>query len=667
MWTVSAFSHDFMNLEVYFLLSSEVNVLETRVDTFQAKKMGDAVSETPLNSAVSEQLIEQRNELVELHLQMQRFLVLKALQLLRFTGWFQPKGGPPVDFFAHPDDVPNSAVRVTWQTFKVARNSFIVRLAFGVHGFLDRFRKLKERAFILVLWFRSVRSVVYPQWRYANYNKWVEVEASKRDQRVREIKNRVKNPPQILVVLSGDAKDLVTMRASCERADYPKFRIVESATWRPEFQANDVVVVLQSSILAQDALWWVADHATRGDWTWSYADSDVLTRSGARTTPKFHMDYSLEYFVSNRPAASMFVVRPQALTALSTMSSWDDFTFSLLEGAHYPAHQEIVLSHEIGERPLSASFLSAAQQFLKGQGLGLRSNTWGVEVIAPEPARWPKVSMIIPTKDGLHLLQPLMDGLLQRTDYPNFDILIVNNNSAKPETFAYFEGIQKAYPYVRVVEFPEPYNFSRINNFAMKLVDGEVLALLNNDVEVLHADWLKQMVRHAVRPDVGAVGAKLYFADGSIQHAGVVLGIGQVAGHVHGFDSKRSKGYLNRLLFAHEFSSLTCACFVLRRDVFVNSGYFSDDLAVAYNDVDFCLKIKEAGYRNIWTPHAELIHKESSTRPPDRRPEQVRRYRMEVDIMRKRWMKYIERDPAYNRQLSREHSDFRLNWNMDHL
>ena len=276
------------------------------------------------------------------------------------------------------------------------------------------------------------------------------------------------------------------------------------------------------------------------------------------------------------------------------------------------------------------------------------------------PATLPRVSLIVPTRDKVDLLKGCVDGLLHRTDYPDLEILIVDNNSEDAATFAYFDTL-KDEPRVRVLTYKAPFNYSSINNFAAAEATGEVLGLINNDIEVMEPGWLAEMVSHALRPEVGAVGAKLYYADGTIQHAGVVTGICGVAGHVHKGLTRDAYGYFSRAQLTQDLSCVTAACLILRKEIFDEvGGLNSEHLAVAFNDVDFCLRIREKGYLIVWTPFAELYHLESASRGPDTAPDKVKRFMGEVAYMQERWGDSLLADPYYNPNLTLDAENFGL-------
>lgn len=272
----------------------------------------------------------------------------------------------------------------------------------------------------------------------------------------------------------------------------------------------------------------------------------------------------------------------------------------------------------------------------------------------PDPA--PKVSVIIPTRDKLDLLRRCIESILSRTTYPNFEVVIVDNQSELQETRDFFASLSDE-PRVRVLPFDAPFNYSAINNHAVQNVGGDIIALVNNDVEVISPDWLEEMVQYAIRPDVGGVGAMLYYPDDTIQHAGVVLGLGGVAGHIYSKAPRGTSGQMGRAHLVQSLSAVTAACLLVRRSVFLEIGGLDEKLRVAFNDVDFCLRLLEHGYRNIWTPFAELYHHESASRGYEDTPEKMERFHSEVHFMIERWSAWLGDDAAYNPNLSLLHGD----------
>ena len=254
-----------------------------------------------------------------------------------------------------------------------------------------------------------------------------------------------------------------------------------------------------------------------------------------------------------------------------------------------------------------------------------------------------------------------MESLLAKTAYPDFEILVADNDSDDPALLAFYERM-KADPRFAVVSCPGPFNFSAINNRAAQHARGEILGLLNNDLEVMHAEWLDEMVAHAVRPEIGCVGAKLYYPDFRLQHAGVITGLGGVAGHAFKNFPRHDPGTPQfRPHLVHNVSAVTAACLVLRKTIFAQAGGFEEHgLKVAFNDVDFCLRVEALGYRNLYTPFAEFIHHESASRGAEDSPEKIRRFQTEIAFIQARWGDRLLNDPAYNPNFTLDSEDFAL-------
>jgi GT2 family glycosyltransferase len=294
---------------------------------------------------------------------------------------------------------------------------------------------------------------------------------------------------------------------------------------------------------------------------------------------------------------------------------------------------------------LSAQGIAAEVRSLPPDGAGWRRIIW------PLPAVPPLVSVIVPTRDRAALLAACAEGVLERTDYPAIEFLIVDNGSTEAATHALFSRLRSD-PRVRILPAPGPFNYSALNNHAAAEARGEVLLLLNNDIEVMADDWLRELVSHSVRPDVGAVGAKLLYADGTLQHGGVITGVGGAADHYRLGVAREDTGYFGSLAMVREVAAATGACLALRRSVFEAVGGLDEaNLAVAFNDVDFCLRIRAAGWRILWTPFAELYHLESASRGQDLTAEKAQRFARELGYLRRHWGKALMRDPFYNPNL----------------
>lgn len=271
----------------------------------------------------------------------------------------------------------------------------------------------------------------------------------------------------------------------------------------------------------------------------------------------------------------------------------------------------------------------------------------------------PKVSILIPNYEHINDLRTCLNSIFHKTTWPDYEIVIVENNSSSRELFAYYESLQREHANVRVVTWKGAFNYSAINNYGAQFCTGDYLLLLNNDIEVITPDWIEEMLMFAQRADVGAVGAMLYYPDKTIQHAGVCLGMGGVAGHYYQRMTRESPGYMGRLLYQQNMSVVTGACMLLRREVWDKVGGLDVDWTVAFNDVDLCMRIRKAGYLIVWTPYAELTHYESKSRGTEDTPEKQKRFEGEVLRFQSRWAKELEAgDPYYNPNFTLNRSDF---------
>ncbi len=273
----------------------------------------------------------------------------------------------------------------------------------------------------------------------------------------------------------------------------------------------------------------------------------------------------------------------------------------------------------------------------------------------------PLISVIIPNKDHMDDLEVCLKSLYEKSSYKNFEVIIVENNSTEKETFEYYEVLSQKHSNIKIVTWEGNFNYSAINNFGVNYAKGEYILLLNNDVEILNDNCLEEMLMFAQRKDVGAVGAKLYYSDDTVQHAGVILGLGGTAGHAHKHFNRTHPGYMARASIAQNLSACTAACLMMRRDVFDEVGGLDEIFEVAFNDVDLCMKIRKKGYLIVFTPYAELYHYESKSRGNDSTPEKLERFRGEIDRFKEKWQKQLDDgDPYYNPNLTLTRDDFSL-------
>ena len=271
----------------------------------------------------------------------------------------------------------------------------------------------------------------------------------------------------------------------------------------------------------------------------------------------------------------------------------------------------------------------------------------------------PLVSIIIANKDSVDMLDVCIKSIFEKTTYENFEIIIVENNSTQNATFEYYKELEEKYSNVKIAYWKDKFNYSAINNFGFTEAEGDYVLLLNNDIEVITPSWIEEMLMFAQRKDVGAVGAMLYYPDDTIQHAGVIIGIGGVAGHAHKCFPRGAYGYMSRGAIAQNYSAVTFACVMMSSDVFEEMHGIDEKFEVAFNDVDMCMRLRKAGYLNVFTPYAELYHHESKSRGQEDTPAKVKRFNSEVDRFQRRWDKELAMgDPFYNPHLTLHHEDF---------
>lgn len=416
-----------------------------------------------------------------------------------------------------------------------------------------------------------------------------------------------------------------------------------------------------------------------------YPDEDKIDGRGWRVDPHFKPQWNPDLLLSINYICHLALIRRSLLQQIGGfrigVEGSQDHDLLLRCLPHLRTDQVVHIPHILYHwriLPGSTAQAASAKSYTVDAGLravrdylaacgpsgasvepGLVANTYRIRYALP--ALEPLVSILIPTRDRLDLLRPCVEGVLQRTDYRNLELLILDNQSVEAETHAWLAEIQRQDGRVRVLAYDHPFNYSAINNFGAREAKGEVLLLLNNDIEPINGDWLREMVAHAVRPEIGCVGAKLYFDDDTIQHGGVLLGICGIAGHAHKFFPRSHPGYARRLICTQNYVAVTGACLALRKALFDEVGGLNErELTVALNDVDLCLKVHALGYRNLWTPFAELYHYESKSRGADSSPEKAARLAAEVDYLWSCWRPLMQNDPGYSPNLTRDFENFGL-------
>ena len=445
-----------------------------------------------------------------------------------------------------------------------------------------------------------------------------------------------------------------------------------------------VALLDHDDALTPDALFWVVkelnDHP---DAALIYSDEDKLDLDGVRTTPYFKCDWNYDLFLSHNLITHLGVYRADVVKDLGGFrEGFDgaqdyDLALRFIEqiDASQIRHIPRVLYHW---RMLPGSTAIGAEQkdyAAERARLAIEEHLKRCHIAAsvetiPDmatqrvryqlPAILPLVSIIIPTRNAQKLVRQCINSIRQKTTYSNFEIVLVDNGSDEKESVEYFSTLHNQ-GQVRLIKDPGPFNFSRINNDAVKVARGEYVVFLNNDIEVISPDWLSELVSQAQRPGIGAVGARLWYPNDTIQHAGVILVAG-LAGHAHLGRMRGDHGYFGRASLIQAFSAVTGACLCIRKQLFEESGGFDESLAIAFNDVDFCLRLHDRGYRNLYTPYAELYHHESATRGYEDTPEKMARFKKEAQILQERWMPLLMNDPCYSPNLTLTGEPFTLAW-----
>ena len=463
--------------------------------------------------------------------------------------------------------------------------------------------------------------------------------------------------------------------------------ISEATNSAIELATGDFIVLLDhDDLISEHALYFMAEHVKKfPNSKIIYSDEDKIDEKGYRTSPHFKSDWNPDLFYSQNYVSHLGIYKTELINKIggfrAGVEGSQDYDL-LLRCLPHVKHSEIhhiprILYHWRmieGSTALTANEknyttkagIKALQDHFKENGpdgvsiqQGMFPNTYKVNWPIPQDA--PLVSLLIPTRDRKDITQLAVESIIEKTTYQNYEIIILDNGSIEKETLDWFTKIQKQDQLVTVLRYNHPFNYSAINNFGVKHAKGSIIGLVNNDIEVISPEWLSEMVSHAVRSDIGCVGAKLYYSDNTIQHGGVIVSLGGVAGHSHKHYPKKSSGYFHRLKLTQNYSAVTAACLLVRKNIYIEVGQLNEkDLKIAFNDVDFCLKVFKAGYRNIWTPYAELYHHESISRGAEDSPDKIARFNKEIFYMKKTWETSLKEDPYYNPNLTKAREDFSI-------
>lgn len=443
-----------------------------------------------------------------------------------------------------------------------------------------------------------------------------------------------------------------------------------------------IALVDQDDLLPSQTLYHVAIEINRHpDVCVIYSDEDKVDQFGKRFDPNFKSDWNPELFYSQNMISHLGVYKTSLVKDVGGFrldyEGSQDYDLALRCMAKISAdkirHIPRVLCHMRAHTDAKAlvdnlkyGFKLAEKESLQNHFDGTNIKIVETDILGqyrifyPLPSPLPLVTLIIPTRDQVDVLKHCIESIKNKTDYANFEVLVIDNQSTDNAALDYLSSLSKDSRF-RVIKYDKPFNYSAINNYAVSIANGEIIGLINNDIEVINDDWLSEMVRHVLRADVGAVGAKLLYSDNSVQHAGVIIGLGGLANHSHRFYAHNDLGYFGRANLEQELSAVTAACLLVRKSVFeAVGGLDEENLTVAFNDVDFCLKVRESGLRNIYTPYAMLYHHESISRGQEDTPEKQARQAKEIKFMKEKWGATLQNDPFYNPNLTRDKEDFSL-------
>ena len=433
-------------------------------------------------------------------------------------------------------------------------------------------------------------------------------------------------------------------------------------------------------LLAPNALFEVASTIEKDKADVVYTDEDKVTSDlKEHFQPHFKPDFNPDLLCSNNYICHLFVVkRSLALKLGGQDPAYDgaqdyDFIFRCTEEAEKIVHIAKILYHwrvhqaSTADNPTSKMYaFDAGKRAIEAhlQRIGAKAEVSHTKDLGFYRVKYqvqgnPKVSIVIPNKDEKETLKKCLESIWQKTTYSNYEIILVENNSTTREIRDYYQELDGKNG-VRVVYWDKEFNYSAINNFGISYAKGEYILCLNNDITVISPEWMEELLANCQRPEVGIVGARLYYPDNTIQHAGIVLGMGGCAGSLFVGLARSRGGYLHKAALQQDLSAVTAACFMVKKEAFEKVGGFEEKLAVAFNDVDFCLKIRHAGYLVVYDPYAELYHHESKTRGYENTEAKKRRFQEEIEYMRCHWMPDILRDPYYNENLSLKASDYSL-------
>lgn len=490
--------------------------------------------------------------------------------------------------------------------------------------------------------------------------------------------------PEILVIVLEDENNFHRLNASLKEQTYSKWKVCrirqlsDAVEVLKEAEEDYVMITQPGDELSSDTFFQCVKLLNEERTIEAiYSDDDIIKNETEYEEPSLKPDLNLDMLRSCNYIHNFLLMKRKLCQELleKCLKDWNeqtdwkyDFIFRCVEEKHSIHHIAKVLYHrnvkhvpESEEQECKSIVMHLERMNIKGSVE--KTEYKGIYRVMYTMAEKPLVSIVIPNKDHVEDLKKCIDSLEKKSTYENREYIIVENNSTEEPTFAYYKELEENCPRAKVVYWKEKgFNYPKINNYGVQHAKGDYILFLNNDTEIQNPDCLEEMLMYCMRSEVGAVGARLFYEDGTIQHVGVIVGLGGIAGHPYAAEPEETLGHMGRIHMAQDLSAVTAACMMVKKSVFLEVGQFEQEYAVAFNDVDLCMKIRKAGYLIVYTPYAKLTHYESKSRGLEDSREKVKRFDSEVALFEERWGKELKKgDPNYNSNFRLDEKDYQLN------
>ncbi len=698
--------------ELYIIKKKYIKILPNNIDLLK-----NLISNEPLNFLAFKKLIQKLiennklddaffycNELLKYEPILENFYLLKFISKLKKNYILEKKISKVIDKFQQNSEIIYKKFKL--KLTQLLNLNYYKEASYYIDWFINNGYAQNEKKLIKYYFEQVKRQYKYRQPKISNkikenikqfkykplisilmpvYN--VEKEWLKKA--INSIKKQWYNNWELCIV--DDCSEHKGIKTYLKKINHPKIKISflkknlgisEASNEALKMARGEYIALLDhDDELTPNALYEVVKVLNKKKYDIIYSDEDKIDFNGFYCDPHFKPDFSYDMFLSQNYINHLCVLKT---SIVKKIGGWRkgfegaqdyDLFLRIIKHTKNIFHIPKVLYHwrkVVGSTSYEFSSKSYAQEagrkaiesYLKASGIkaivknGKIPGTYKINYFIKKK---PLVSIIIPFKDNSYLLRKCLNSILSKTTNENYEVICINNNSIEKETFELIDEFTKTYKQIKFFNYNKPFNFSKINNFAIReFSKGQHIVLLNSDIEIITKNWIEEMVMYSQKSDIGVVGCLLYYPDGTIQHAGIILGIGGVAGHSHKYFNKNNPGYFGRIFITQNLSAVTGAFMMFKRKVFDEVKGFDERLKIAFNDVDFCLKVREKGYRNIYTPWVEAYHYESKTRGYEDTNEKIKRFKKEYNYMKKKWGKILKNDPYYNPNLTLEKEDFSL-------